>query len=317
MLKSWIIFRGKPFTGVVSRYDGDYRVRTLPCAEHFRVLAFAQLTYRESLRDIEACLSAQAPKLYHMGIRSPVRRATLADANERRDWRMLRRLRAAVDRPGPEAVCKRGSGAGVVEYGLRTGLHDDRFVSVAVSVGTVSKNQSRRQNAHASGPARAAFPALFTSPTANFTTSNALDLLIPEPAAIYVMDRGYLDFERLFALHHAGAFFVTSRQIEHGFPPRLLRAEATGRKALSAIRTIALSGFYTRNALSSSTFGVFVSRMQRRARTLIVSHQSVLRPRLLTICALYKARWQVELFFKWIKQHLRIETVLWHFARTL
>lgn len=151
----------KSFHRIVSCYDGDHRIRTLPCAEHFRILAFAQLTYRESLRDIEACLSAQSAKLYHMGIRSTVKRSTLADANERRDWRIYAEFAHRLIATGPQTLRRRRSGLGFVEYGLRSRFDDDRPVSVVVSMGAVSKHQDSGQDAYAAGLA-GQYPEFYT-----------------------------------------------------------------------------------------------------------------------------------------------------------
>ena len=142
------------FTRIVERYSGNARVRRMTCAEQFRAMAFAQLTWRESLRDIEACLSANASKLYGMGFRSPVKRSTLADANESRDWRIWSDLRPAADPPRPQAVRNEDPRCGSGQHGLRAGLHDDRSVPEPVRLGAVSLDQGGHQAAHAAGSAR-------------------------------------------------------------------------------------------------------------------------------------------------------------------
>ena len=144
----------KTFHRIVNRYGGDRGVRTLSCAEQFRVMAFAQLTYRESLRDIEVCLAAQAGKLYHMGIAEPVARSTLADANESRDWRIYLRIRTAIDHQGTSALRGRGLRGGADQYRVCARCHDHRSVPVDVPVGAVSLHQGRSEAAHAAGPAR-------------------------------------------------------------------------------------------------------------------------------------------------------------------
>ena len=224
----------KTFHRVVARYDGDYRVRTLPCAEHFRVLAFAQLTYRESLRDIEACLSAQAPKLYHMGIRSPVRRATLADANERRDWRIYADFaqRLIVQARKLYATEDLGLQLSNTVYAL-----DSTTIDLCLSLFPWAPFRSTKAavKMHTLLDLRGSIPSFIHVSDGKFHDVNALDLLIPEPAAIYVMDRGYLDFERLFALHQAALFSSLAQNrtwISAASTPR----RATGNKELSAIK---------------------------------------------------------------------------------
>ena len=175
------------FTRIVDRYGGDHRVRTLSCAEQYRSMAFAQLTYRESLRDIETCLSVHASKLYHMGFRQPVRRSTLADANERRDWRIHAAL-APAHHPGEDAVRRRRTGVGPDQYRLRPGLADHRSVPVGLSVGALPHHQGGGEDAHAAH-LRGNIPSFIQSRMASCTTF-ALDMLLPEAGAIYVVDRG-------------------------------------------------------------------------------------------------------------------------------
>jgi hypothetical protein len=198
----------KTFHRIVARYDGDYRVRTLPCAEQFRVLAFAQLTYRESLRDIEACLSAQAAKLYHMGILSPVRRATLADANERRDWRIYADFAQRLIAQARTLYAAEDLG---LELSNTVYALDSTTIDLCLSLFPWAPFRSTKAavKMHTLLDLRGAIPSFIHISDGKLHDVNALDLLIPEPAAIYVMDRGYLDFERLFVLHQTGAFFVT------------------------------------------------------------------------------------------------------------
>ena len=198
----------KTFHRIVARYDGDYRVRTLPCAEQFRVLAFAQLTYRESLRDIEACLSAQAAKLYHMGIRSPVRRATLADANERRDWRIYADFAQRLIAQARTLYASEDLG---LELSNTVYALDSTTIDLCLSLFPWAPFRSTKAavKMHTLLDLRGAIPSFIHISDGKLHDVNALDLLIPEPAAIYLMDRGYLDFDRLFTLHQAGAFFVT------------------------------------------------------------------------------------------------------------
>lgn len=196
------------FARIVTRYGGDHRVRTLPCTEHFGILAFAQLTYRESLRDIEACLSAQAAKLYHMGIRSPVKRATLADANERREWRIYVEFAQRLITQARKLYATEDLGLDLSNtvYALDCTTID---LCLASFPWAPFRGTKAAVKMHTLLDLRGAIPSFIHISDGKLHDVNALDRLIPEPAAIYVMDRGYLDFERLFTLHQAGAFFVT------------------------------------------------------------------------------------------------------------
>jgi|TARA_R110000851_G_C13102142_1_gene568769 hypothetical protein len=293
----------KTFHRIVARYDGDYRVRTLPCAEHFRILAFAQLTYRESLRDIEACLSAQAPKLYHMGIRSPVRRATLADANARRDWRIYADFSQRLIAQARKLYATEDLGLDLSNtvYAL-----DSTTIDLCLSLFPWAPFRKAKAavKMHTLLDLRGSIPSFIHVSDGKFHDVNALDFLIPEPAAIYVMDRAYLDFSRLFGLHQAGAFFVTRAKSNMDFR-RVYSAPSDRAEGIICDQTIKLSGFYTQQY-----FPILLRRIRFKdpesGKTLVFL-TNLFGPPATTICALYKARWQVELFFKWIKQHLRIK----------
>jgi hypothetical protein len=291
------------FARIVTRHGGDHRVRTLPCTEHFRVLAFAQLTYRESLRDIEACLSAQAAKLYHMGIRTPVRRATLADANEHRDWRIYAEFAQRLITQARTLYATEDLGLDLSNtvYAL-----DATTIDLCLSLFPWAPFRATKAavKLHTLLDLRGAIPSFIHISDGKLHDVNALDLLIPEPAAIYVMDRGYLDFDRLFTLHQAGAFFVTRAKANTDFR-RIYSAPSDRAHGIICDQTIALSGFY-----SHQRCPIHLRRIRFKdpetGKTLIFL-TNLCAPPAATICALYKARWQVELFFKWIKQHLRIK----------
>ena len=293
----------KTFHRIVARYDGDYRVRTLPCAEHFRILAFAQLTYRESLRDIEACLSAQAPKLYHMGIRSPVRRATLTDVNERRDWRIYADFAQRLIAQARKLYATEDLGLDLSNtvYAL-----DSTTIDFCLSLFPWAPFRKAKAavKMHTLLGLRGSIPSFLHVSDGKFHDVNTLDFLIPEPAAIYVMDRAYLDFSRLFGLHQAGAFFVTRAKSNMDFR-QVYSAPSDRAKGIICDQTIKLSGFYTQQY-----FPILLRRIRFKdpesGKTLVFL-TNLFGPPATTICALYKARWQVELFFKWIKQHLRIK----------
>jgi transposase len=291
------------FARIVARYDGDRAVRTLSCAEQFRVMAFAQLTYRESLRDIEACLSAQASKLYHMGFREPVKRSTLADANETRDWRIYAEFAQRLISQARRLYSDESLGIDLTNtvYAL-----DSTTIDLCLSTFPWAHFRSTKSavKMHTLLDLRGNIPSFIHISDGKMHDGHALDLLIPEPGAIYVMDRGYIDFARLNVLHQSGAFFVT--RAKSNLDSRRLYSAPTDRTTgVIADQTIALQG-----ATSSKDYAQHLRRIRFRdteaEKTLVFLTNQATMPAL-TICALYKSRWQVELFFKWIKQHLRIK----------
>ena len=294
------------FARYVKRYGGDRGIRTLPCAEQFRVMAFAQLTYRESLRDIEACLTAQAGKLYHMGLREPVRRSTLADANESRDWR----IHADFAQRLIEQARKLYAGDDLsLELSNTVYALDSTTIDLCLSVFPWAHFRSTKAavKMHTLLDLRGSIPSFIHVSDGKLHDVHALDLLIPEPGAIYVMDRAYLDFARLHVLHLAGSFFVT--RAKSNMDARRVYSAATDR-AIGIIcdQTIALDGFYTRQDYPEHLRRIRFKDAET-GKTLIFLTNNFLLPAA-TICALYKSRRPVELFFRWIKQHLRIKHVL-------
>ena len=291
------------FSRIVTRYGGDYRVRTLPCTEHFRILAFAQLTYRESLRDIEACLSAQAAKLYHMGMRTPVKRATLADANERRDWRIYADFAQRLIKQAHTLYATEDLGLDLAHtvYALDSTTID---LCLTLFPWASFRRTKAAVKLHTLLNLRGAIPSFIHISNGKLHDVHALDLLLPEPGAVYVMDRGYLDFERLFTLHQAGAFFVT-RAKANADMRRLYSAPSDRAQGILCDQTVALSGFYTQQRYPVHLRRIRFNDLESGKGLIFLTN--LFGPPAATICALYKARWQVELFFKWIKQHLRIK----------
>ena len=291
------------FHRIVQRYQGNHRIRTLPCGEQFRVMAFAQLTYRESLRDIESCLAAQAPKLYHMGLRQPVRRSTLADANESRDWRIYAEFAQRLISRARKLYASESLG---VELDNTVYALDSTTIDLCLSVFPWASFRSTKAavKMHTLLDLRGAIPSFIHVSDGRFHDVNVLDLLLPEPGAFYIMDRGYLDFARLHRLDQAGSFFVT-RAKRNLDARRLYSAPVDRSSGLICDQTIALNGFY-----SAQDYPAYLRRIRYRdpdtGKGLVFLTNHTLSPAL-TICALYKSRWQVELFFKWIKQHLRIK----------
>ena len=291
------------FARIVDRYGGNSRARSLSCPEQFRAMAFAQLTYRESLRDIETCLLANQTKLYSMGFRSPVKRSTLADANEGRDWHIWADLAALLIRRARKLYCNDSFGIDLdnTVYAL-----DATTIDLCLSLFPWAPFRSAKAavKLHTLLDLRGNIPAFIHISDGKTHEVNVLDMLIFEAGAFYVMDRGYLDFGRLFALHQAGAFFVT--RAKHGMDAHRVYSMPVDRSAgIICDQLIALDGFYV-----SQDYPEQLRRIRFKdpetAKTLVFLTNNTALPAL-TIAALYKSRWQVELFFKWIKQHLRIK----------
>ena len=291
------------FARIVARYHGDHSVQTFPCTEQYRALAFAQLTFRESLRDIEACLSAQPAKLLHMGFRGPVRRSTLADANEVRDWRIYAEFAQRLI-----AQARRLYAGESLLGELDTTVYalDSTTIDLCLSLFPWAHFRSTKAavKMHTLLDLRGNIPSFIHISEGNLHDVHALDMILPEAGAIYVMDRGYVDFARLYRLHQAGAFFVT--RAKSNLNAHRVYSSATDRTiGVIADQKIALDGHYTRR-----DYPVHIRRVRFRdpetEKTLVFLTNQTTLPAL-TVCDLYKSRWQVELFFKWIKQHLRIK----------
>ena len=293
----------KTFHRIVDRYHGNHRVRTLTCVEQFRSMAFAQLTYRESLRDIEACLSAQQSKLYHMGFRQPVSRSTLADANQRRDWRIYADFAQQLITQARKLYAADSFGVQMSDtvYAL-----DATTIDLCLSVFPWAPFRSAKAaiKLHTLLDLRGSIPSFIHISDGKLHDVNVLDHLIPEAGAFYIMDRGYLDFERLYALAQTGAFYVT--RAKSNMDARRLYSAPTDRSTgLICDQTIVLNGYY-----ASKRYPQHLRRIRFKdpetGKTLVFLTNHFELPAL-TVCSLYKSRWQVELFFKWIKQNLRIK----------
>jgi len=293
----------KTFHRIVDRYGGDHRTRSLSCAEQFRVMAFAQLTYRESLRDIEVCLAAQAGKLYHMGIGAAVARSTLADANESRDWRIYFELAQRLIVKARALYVDEEFG---VELANTVYALDATTIDLCLSMFPWAPFRSTKAalKLHTLLDLRGAIPTFIHISDGKMHDVNVLDLLVIEAGAFYVMDRGYLDFKRLYELDQARAFFVT-RARRNLDARRLYSAPVNRDTGLVCDQTIALNGFYAAKHYPSHLRRIRY-RDPESGKTLVFLTNQFALPAL-TICGLYRCRWQVELFFKWIKQHLRIK----------
>jgi len=293
----------KTFHRIVDRCDGDRYVKSMTCADQFRVMAFAQLTYRESLRDIEVCLSAQSAKLYHMGLRQAINRSTLADANEARDWR----IHAEFAQRLIEQARKLYAGDSVgIELEHTTYALDSTTIDLCLSLfpWALFRTTKSAVKMHTLLDLRGNIPSFIHISDGKLGDVNVLDILMLEPGAIYVMDRGYLDFARLYVLHQAHAFFVT-RAKSNTQLRRVYSALIDRSTGIICDQTVALTG-----TTSRKDYPEHVRRIRykdaKTGKTLVFLTNNFALPAA-TICALYKARWQVELFFKWIKQHLRIK----------
>jgi transposase len=293
----------KTFHRIVARHGGDKGVRALTCAEQFRAMAFAQLTYRESLRDIEACLLAQAAKLYHMGFREPVARSTLADANELRDWRIWESFAGRLIAQARELYVSEDLGLDLSNtvYAL-----DSTTIDLCLSVFPWAHFRTTKAavKMHTLLDLKGNIPSFIHVSDGKLHDVHALDLLELEAGAIYVMDRGYVDFARLHALHLAGAFFVTRAKSNMNFH-RIYSAKSDRSTGVICDQTIELDGFYTKQDYPAKLRRVRFKDPET-GKTLVFLTNQMTFPAA-TICALYKNRWHVELFFKWIKQHLRIK----------
>ena len=291
------------FDRIVARYEGNRGVRKLSCAAQYQIMAFAQLTYRESLRDIEACLLAQTAKLYHMGLREPVRRSTLADANELRDWRIYAEFAQRLIVQARRLYASESLGVDLTNtvYAL-----DSTTIDLCLSVFPWAHFRSTKSavKMHTLLDLRGNIPSFIHISNGKLHDVHALDMLLPEPGAIYVMDRGYIDFARLHTLQQAGAFFVT-RAKSNLSSHRVYSAPTDRTTGVIADQTIALD-----DPRTSQDYPEHLRRIRFRdaetGKTLNFLTNQMALPAL-TICDLYKIRWQVELFFKWIKQHLRIK----------
>ena len=293
----------KTFHRIVDRCDGDHYVKSMTCADQFRVMAFAQLTYRESLRDIEVCLSAQAAKLYHMGFRQEIKRSTLADANESRDWRIHAEFAQCLIVQARKLYA--GDSFGIELENTAYAL-DSTTIDLCLSLfpWALFRTTKSAVKMHTLLDLRGNIPSFIHISDGKLGDVNVLDILVLEPGAIYVMDRGYLDFARLYVLHQAQAFFVT-RSKSNTRLRRVYSAAVDRSTGILCDQTVALTG-----VTSHRDYPEHLRRIRykdpKTGKTLVFLTNNFVLPTA-TICALYKNRWQVELFFKWIKQHLRIK----------
>ena len=291
------------FRQCVRRYHGNYKTKTFSCLDQFLCMSFAQMTYRESLRDIETCLRSMHSKLYHMGIRGQVSRNTLAHANEVRDWRIYADFAQILIHRARALYRDEDFG---VELDQTIYALDATTIDLCLSLFPWAR--FRRQKGaiklHTLLDLRGPIPAFIEITDGKVHDVKILDLLVPDPGAFYVMDRGYLDFERLHHLHQAQAFFVirAKRNLQ---ARRLYSSPVDKTTGLQCDQTVLLTGPLTAQHYPDKLRLVRYFDAQLNKRLVFLTNQFDVPP--LTIAQLYKSRWQVELFFRWIKQHLRIK----------
>jgi len=291
------------FRRCVARYNGEHKVKHFSCLDQYLWMAFAQLTFRESLRDIEACLRAQSSKLYHLGLRSTVARNTLANANAVRDWRIYCDFAQSLITIARRLYANEPFG---VDLGETVYALDATTIDLCLSVFPWAPFRSAKAaiKLHTLLDLRGNIPSFLFISDGKLHEVNILDQLLPEPGAFYVMDRGYIDFERLGRLAEAGSFFVT-RAKSNLKAKRRYSHKVDRRKGLICDQTVVLTVFYSRKGFDQPLRRIRFKDPETR-KTLVFLTNNFTLPAL-TITQLYRCRWQIELFFKWIKQHLRIK----------
>lgn len=291
------------FQRLVTKYQGDRYVKHFSCGNQFLCMAFAQLTYRESLRDIEACLRAHSAKLYHLGICGRVSRSNLAHANEVRDWRIYAEFAQALIGTARSLYADEPFD---VELGNTVYALDSTLIELCLSMFPWARYRAKDSavKLHTLLDLRGSIPTFLYVSDGKFGDCAILDQLIPEPGAFYIMDRGYIDYARLHRLHEVGAFFVirarSNLQAERRYSHPVDRSSG-----LRSDQTILLSGFHARDDFPEPLRRVHIRHLQTGKSLVLLTNNFALPA--LTIATLYRCRWQIELFFKWIKQHLRIK----------
>jgi hypothetical protein len=292
-----------PFNECVTRYRGDYRARHFSSLSHFYCMAFAQLTGRESLRDVATCLTAHTRKLYHMGIRGPVRKSTLADANEQRDWRIFADVALVLIAIAKQLYGDEDLGVDVTEPVF---AFDSTVIDLCLTLFPWARFRSTKSavKLHTLLDLRGAIPDCIWVTEGCVADVKMLDELVLLPQAIYVMDRGYMDFERLFRIHRAGAHFIIRAKHNLACKRRCGRPidRTTG---LRGDQTILLSSAPSRRAYPEPLRKVTMFDAERNKWISVLSNYFALPA--LSVAELYRKRWDIEVFFRWIKQHLRIK----------
>lgn len=291
------------FQRCVSRYQGHHKVKSFSCLDHFLCMAFAQLTFRESLRDIETCLRVQQPKLYHLGIRSVVARNTLANANAVRDWRIYADFAQSLIGIARPLYAEESFGVDLKNtvYALDTTTID---LCLSVFPWAPFRSAKAAVKMHTLLDLRGNIPSFIHISDGKLHEINVLDQLLPEAGAFYIMDRGFTDFSRLFRFHEAGSYFVIRGKSNLKAQRRYSHPVDRG-TGLICDQTVVFSGFYSQKDFEAPLRRIRFKDPESQKTLIFLTNNFVLPA--LTITDLYRCRWQVELFFKWIKQHLRIK----------
>jgi hypothetical protein len=291
------------FHECVRRYRGDHRVRSFSCLDQFLCMAFAQLTYRESLRDIEICLRAVQVKLYHAGIRGRIARSTLADANEQRDWRIYADFAQVLIARARQLYAGDDFGVALAQTAY---VLDSTTIDLCLTLFPWARFRQRKAavKLHTLLDLRGSIPSFIHITEGKTHDVTVLDELVVEPGAFYVMDRGYIDFGRLYALIQGGAFFLVRAKRNLAYARRGSRPvdKTTG---LRSDQSIVLTGPKTSQEYPAPLRRISYVDAETHKRFVFLTNNFALPP--LAVAQLYKCRWQVELFFKWIKQYLRIK----------
>ncbi len=291
------------FRSCVERYNGNYKIKSFSCWDQYLCMAFAQLTYRESLRDIQACLRSANQKLYHMGIRGKVSRNTLAHANQVRDWRIYADFAHVLI--GRARQLYAGDTFGI-ELEQSVYALDATTIDLCLSLFPWATFRRRKGavKLHALLDLRGNIPTIAVITPGRVHEVNILDEIPIEAGAIYILDRAYLDFSRLHRIHQGSAFFVT--RAKSGFRFRRLYSQPVDKASgLQCDQIVSLHGFYARKDYPGKLRRIRVYDPDQDRRLIFLTNNTALPA--LTVARLYECRWQIELFFKWIKQHLRIK----------
>lgn len=288
----------------INRYNGDHKIQTYRCAEQFRVMSFAQLTYRHSLREVEACLRAVPSKLYHLGFYSSTSHSNMAHANQTRDWRIYADFAQILVRRAKQLYM--GEDLGLDIEGTVYAL-DSTTIDLCLSLFPWAK--FRRTKAavklHTLLNLQGDIPEFIWISDGKLHDVNVLDYLLPVPGAYYVMDRGYLDFDRLYVLHQAKSHFVIRAKRNFKFTRRYSH-KADKAAGVQCDQTVTLDTFYSAQGYPEPLRRIRYYDAERDKRLIFLTNDFILPAT--TIASLYKSRWRIELFFKWIKQHLRIKS---------
>ena len=291
------------FHQCVQRYHGHYKMKSFSCWDQFLCMAFAQLTYRESLRDIEACLRSAQRKLYHMGIRGKVSRNTLAHANQVRDWRIYADFAQILIARARRLYADDSFG---IELNQTAYALDSTTIDLCLSLFPWAKFRAHKGavKLHTLLDLRGSIPSLLIITHGKVHDVHILDQLIFEPGAFYIIDRGYLDFNRLYAIHQASAFYVIRAKSNFRFK-RLYSRPVDKSTGVQSDQIIVLEGFYSHKAYPDKLRRIRYFDAEQNKRLIFLTNNFTLSA--LTITELFRCRWQIELFFKWIKQHRRIK----------